>query len=71
MGQETICEDGFCHYIDLPVDRACGAFCQFEWLEFSSNFFSLSVYTPAVLAGAAIFYLVKVIKKRKEKEDKK
>jgi hypothetical protein len=32
------------------LDPECGFQCQFEWIEVSSNFFSISVYTPALLA---------------------
>ena len=32
------------------LDPECGFQCQFEWIEVSSNFFSISVYTPALIA---------------------
>ena len=32
------------------LDAECDFNCQFEWIEVASNFFSISVYTPALIA---------------------
>ena len=40
----------------------CDISCRFEWLELSSNFFDISVYTPAALAvlfGVLIYRAIK------------
>lgn len=49
----------------------CGFNCKFEWIEISSNFFNISVYTPALVAGAVIYVMYRVIKKTKAARDKK
>jgi uncharacterized membrane protein len=48
-----------------PLD--CGLACQFEWLEISSNFFSVAVYTPALIVGVLAYFLYKAIKTKKAK----
>lgn len=48
---------------DLDLD--CDLACQFEWIEVSSNFFSVAVYTPALIVGVIAYFIYKVIKKRK------
>lgn len=48
-----------------PMD--CDLACQFEWIEVSSNFFSVAVYTPALIIGFGAWLIYKGIKKRKEK----
>lgn len=45
----------------------CGFSCQFEWIEVSSNFFSVSVYTPALIAGLIGYGLYRLIQKNKKK----
>ncbi len=47
-----------------PMD--CGLACQFEWIEVSSNFFSVAVYTPALIIGIGAWLIYKVIKKRRD-----
>lgn len=54
--------------IEPPI---CGFTCQFEWLEISSNFFSVSVYTPALVAGAVVYMAYRIIKKAKVARGKK
>lgn len=49
----------------LLEPEACDFSCQFEWLEISSNFFSVSVYTPALVAGAVVYMIYRIIKKAK------
>ena len=49
----------------------CGFSCQFEWLEISSNFFNVSVYTPALVAGAVVYMAYRIIKKAKVARGKK
>ena len=44
----------------------CGFSCQFEWIEVASNFFSISVYTPALVAGLIGYFVYRVIKKNKK-----
>ena len=50
----------------IAVEANCDFKCQFEWIEVSSNFFNVSVYTPALLAGIAGYALYRVIKKIKD-----
>jgi uncharacterized membrane protein len=45
----------------------CGFSCQFEWIEVSSNFFSVSVYTPALIAGLIGYGIYRLIQKKKAK----
>jgi len=56
---------------ELVMPDACDFSCQFEWLEISSNFFSVSVYTPALVAGAVVFVAYRIIKKAKVARAKK
>jgi uncharacterized membrane protein len=44
----------------------CDLACQFEWIEVSSNFFSVAVYTPALIIGIGAWLIYKVIKKRRD-----
>ena len=40
----------------------CGGTCRFEWIDLSSNFFDISVYTPAALAvlfGVLVYRAIK------------
>lgn len=55
----------------LLEPEVCDFSCQFEWLEISSNFFSVSVYTPAVVAGAVLYVVYRIIKKVKAVRGKK
>ena len=48
-----------------PMD--CGLACQFEWIEVSSNFFSVAVYTPALIVGVLSYFIYTAIKKKKRK----
>lgn len=50
---------------DLITPEVCDFSCQFEWLEISSNFFNISVYTPALVAGGVVFVFYRIIKKAK------
>jgi hypothetical protein len=46
--------------IETLID--CDFACRFEWIELSSNFFDISVYTPAALAvlfGVLIYRAIK------------
>lgn len=45
----------------------CGFSCQFEWIEVSSNFFSVSVYTPAFVVGLIGYFVYRVIQKNKKR----
>jgi hypothetical protein len=45
----------------------CGFSCQFEWIEVASNFFNVSVYTPALIAGLAGYLMYRFIKKSKKR----
>ena len=46
----------------------CDLACQFEWIEISSNFFSVSVYTPALIIGLGAYLIYKGYKKAKTKK---
>jgi len=48
-----------------PMD--CDLACQFEWIEISSNFFSVAVYTPALIIGIGAWLIYKAIKRYKNK----
>jgi hypothetical protein len=48
----------------------CGFSCQFEWIEVSSNFFSVSVYAPALIAGLIGYGFYRLIQKNKKKKAK-
>jgi hypothetical protein len=50
----------------IVAEANCDFKCQFEWIEVSSNFFNVSVYTPALLAGIAGYVVYRVIKKIKD-----
>jgi len=45
----------------------CNLACQLEWLEVSSNFFTVAVYTPALVIGVGAWLIYKAIKKHKNK----
>jgi ABC-type nickel/cobalt efflux system permease component RcnA len=45
----------------------CDLACQFEWIEVSSNFFSVAVYTPALIIGIGAWLIYKGIKKHRNK----
>ena len=47
----------------IVSDANCDFQCQFEWIEVSSNFFNVSVYTPALLAGILGYVVYRIIKK--------
>jgi hypothetical protein len=49
-----------------PMD--CDLACQFEWIEISSNFFSVAVYTPALIIGLGAYFIYKGLKKAKNKK---
>jgi uncharacterized membrane protein len=49
----------------IIADAECDFKCQFEWIEVSSNFFNVSVYTPALLVGIAGYVIYRIIKKVK------
>jgi len=53
----------------VATPENCGLGCQFEWIEVSSNFFSVAVYTPSLIV-AGIGYLIwrKVQKNKKTKK---
>jgi hypothetical protein len=44
----------------------CGFTCKFEWIDLSSNFFDISVYTPAALAVLFGVLIHRVIKRKQE-----
>ena len=46
----------------------CDLACQFEWIEISSNFFSVAVYTPALIIGFGAYFIYKGFKKAKNKK---
>ena len=48
-------------------DSNCDFACQFEWIEVSSNFFGVSVYTPAIIVGLLAYGIYRVIKKNRGK----
>jgi len=43
----------------------CDFACRFEWIELSSNFFDISVYTPAALAVLFGVLIYRAIKRKK------
>lgn len=43
----------------------CDFACQFEWIEVSSNFFSVAVYTPALIASLIGYLIYRAVKKSK------
>lgn len=47
----------------IVSDANCDFACQFEWIEVSSNFFNVSVYTPALLLGIAGYVIYRIVKK--------
>lgn len=47
-------------------DANCDFACQFEWIEISSNFFSVSVYTPALVAGIIGYAIYRIVKKYRD-----
>lgn len=49
--------------MDNLSDLDCDLACQFEWIEVSSNFFSVAVYTPALIVGLISYFIYKGIKK--------
>jgi hypothetical protein len=42
-------------FVGVIDPTECGLACQFEWLEVSSNFFSVAVYTPALIVGVLAY----------------
>lgn len=45
----------------------CDLACQFEWIEVSSNFFGVSVYTPALIVGLIAYAVYRIVKKQRGK----
>jgi len=43
----------------------CDFACRFEWIELSSNFFDISVYTPAALAVLFGVLIYRAVKRKK------
>ncbi len=60
-----LCEGRY--VVDDLVDLDCDLACQFEWIEVSSNFFTVAVYTPALIVGLLSYVIYKIIKKSKNK----
>lgn len=50
----------------IIADANCDFKCQFEWIEVSSNFFNVAVYTPALLAGIAGYVIYRIVKRYKD-----
>lgn len=50
----------------IVAEANCDFKCQFEWIEVSSNFFNISVYTPALIAGLVAYALYRIVKKYRE-----
>ena len=46
----------------------CGFTCSFEWIELSSNFFDISVYSPAALAVLFGVLIYRVVKRKQGSE---
>ena len=46
----------------------CDIACMFEWIELSSNFFDISVYTPAALAVLFGVLIYRVVKRKQGSE---
>ena len=44
----------------------CDFACQFEWIEVSSNFFSVAVYTPALVVSLIGYFVYRAVKKSKK-----
>lgn len=44
-------------------DAVCDIKCQFEWIEISSNFFNIAVYTPALLLAIVGYIGYRIFKK--------
>ena len=51
----------------VVTQESCDFACQFEWIEVSSNFFSVSVYTPALIASLIGYGIYRLIQKSKKK----
>jgi hypothetical protein len=49
----------------VMVTENCDFACQFEWIEVSSNFFSVAVYTPALLVSLAGYAIYRAVKRAK------
>ena len=56
------------HMVGTVVDNTCNTSCQYDWLSVSSNFFNVSVYTPALVIGLGAFFLYRFIKKARSKK---
>lgn len=50
----------------IIAEANCDFKCQFEWIEVSSNFFNVAVYTPALVAGLVIYAVYRIVKKYRE-----
>jgi len=48
---------------EIMID--CDFACRFEWIDLSSNFFDISVYTPAALAVLFGVLIYRAIKRKK------
>lgn len=53
------------------VDNTCDLNCQYDWLAISSNFFNVSIYTPALVIGLIAFVVYRYAKKLRIKNSKK
>ena len=51
---------------EIMID--CDFACRFEWIDLSSNFFDISVYTPAALAVLFGVLIYRVFKKKQGSE---
>ncbi len=48
------------------MDEVCDFRCQFEWIEVSSNFFSVAVYSPALVVALVVYGIYRFIKKQRD-----
>lgn len=55
----------------VMTPESCGFSCQFEWIEISSNFFSVAVYTPALIASLIGYFVYRAVKKNKKNKVKR
>jgi hypothetical protein len=50
----------------IVADANCDFKCQFEWIEVSSNFFNVAVYTPALVVGVLGYVIYRVVKRYRD-----
>lgn len=56
--------------VTTVIDNTCNINCQYDWLAVSSNFFNISVYTPALIVGLVVFAAYRYAKKLRDRNKK-